>query len=184
MSKNNHTTAAAVASAITTYHVDNKNKRNTACASKRATHDEIRPLDRGVGAPFLAGFPLKRRTRALMFFQVWLRSRRCEEGTRGLTRGGPSLPSAARGTSHLVADEVDRVVGVAVLQQEVGVDRPGDYSRLETAKPLELRVSGGHGPHGHGVEKVHVLGGRLLPTNTGNDDTLSKWTSNRYRRKR
>lgn len=65
--------------------------------------------------------------------------------------------------SHLVADEVDRVIGVAILEQEVGVDRPGDHPGLEAAQPLEPRVSRGDGPHGHGVEEVHVLGGRLLP---------------------
>lgn len=64
--------------------------------------------------------------------------------------------------THLVAHEVDGVVNVAVLQQEVGVDRPGDYPGLEAAEPLEPRVSRGDGPHGHGVEEVHVLGGRLL----------------------
>ena len=56
------------------------------------------------------------------------------------------------------------MVSVAVFEQEVRVDRPRDYPGLEAAEPREPRVSRGDGPHGHGVEEVHVLGGRLLPS--------------------
>lgn len=65
--------------------------------------------------------------------------------------------------THLVTDEVHRVVGVSVLEQEVRVDRPCNHPGLKTAEPLEPRVARGKGPHGHSVEEVHVLGGRLLP---------------------
>lgn len=59
--------------------------------------------------------------------------------------------------THLVANEVDGVVRVAVLEQEVRVDRPRHHTCLEAAQPFEPRIARGDGPHGHGVEEIHVL---------------------------
>lgn len=65
---------------------------------------------------------------------------------------------------HLVADEVGRVVGVAVLHQKVGVYGATHDPRLNPPEPFQGGVSGGDGPHGHRVKEVHVLRGGFLCT--------------------
>lgn len=65
-------------------------------------------------------------------------------------------------SSNLVANEVNGVVGVAVLEQEVRVDRSGHDAGLQPAEASELGVARGHRPQGHGVEEVDILGRRLL----------------------
>ena len=83
----------------------------------------------------------------------------CSKSQRPSSGGGRKTKA---GVPHLVLDEVRGVVGVAVLEQEVLVDRSLHDPRLQPAEPLQRRIARGDGPHGDGVEEVHVLGGRLL----------------------
>lgn len=61
-------------------------------------------------------------------------------------------------SSYLVANEVNGVVGVAVLEQEIRVDRSGHDARLQPAEASELGVARGDRPQGHGIEEVDVFG--------------------------
>lgn len=73
-----------------------------------------------------------------------------------------SSSKGGRDIDHLVLDEVSRVVRVAVLQQEVFVDRPGHHARLQPAESLNKRVARGDTPHGHGIVEVDILRRRFL----------------------
>lgn len=64
--------------------------------------------------------------------------------------------------TNLVFYKVGRVVGVAILQQEVFVDRPCNNACLQPSQSLQLSVSSGDAPHRHGVKEVHILRRRFL----------------------
>lgn len=69
----------------------------------------------------------------------------------------PIFPAVKNACWYLVLDEVRGVVGVAIFQQEILVDGPFRDPCLQPAQPLQRRVAGGNGPHGHGIEEVDVL---------------------------
>lgn len=68
--------------------------------------------------------------------------------------------------AYLVADEIGGVISVAVLEQEVFVDRSGYHGCLSPPQSLELAVTCCRTPHGQCVRKVDILRGGFLRLKT------------------